>query len=683
MSTDSNATILIVDQHANDRHYTAEILSSSGYQTKKAAHVAEALTLLPVPDEVSQPSCEIEVVLFDLQTILEECLSPDHCPIRDWIQSARQNFTPIISVLVMTPEQQDKAAPYLGAGAFYQLLKPLHPTTLLHTLHEARRRIALADLVDESYKQIYANRTNLQDIQHEVDQLKVNLSESEKINQQKEQFLAMMSHELRTPLTSMIGYTELLNETDLTADQQELLHNALTSAKSTMYIINDMIDISRIRNGRLILGQKKFDLHQTVDEMIDLFKDQASLKGIDLKFIHHGSLSHMVVGDELRFSQILFNILGNAVKFTPPMGAVNLSLNTSTTEDNESAILVEIADNGPGISKAAAGRIFQLFEQEDSTNTKQHSGTGLGLYMSKSLLDLMDGEIWYESEPGKGTSFFIKLNLPLSETPLPTLSAPVEEEKPEQTMLERPAISGLVLVAEDTPYLQILAHRLIEDCGAQVTIAKNGAEAVEKVKKDHFDLILMDIHMPVMNGIDAAKAIKAKEPEIPIYALSADVSQQNIEQFLAAGCDGFIGKPINRRDLYGVLEEHLPQAEEIIEDNDLLREELPESFVFLTNDEEDTEEDGGDSGFDDLIDDEAISIFHQFCNEAYGEIQEAMLAKDWPQLRDTVHALAGGGTTFGFPAITDLSNEIKTDIDHGETQQLEDKINRLLTMLKG
>ncbi|HJT76418.1 MAG TPA: response regulator, partial [Gemmataceae bacterium] len=412
---------------------------------------------------------------------------------------------------------------------------------------------------------------------------------SEEASRAKSEFLANMSHEVRTPMNGILGMTDLALATDLTAEQREYLTLVKSSGDSLLAVIDDVLDLSKIEARKLRLEARAFGLRACLDDTLEALALRARQKGLGLTWRVTADVPDALVGDAGRLRQVLVNLVGNAVKFTE-RGAVVVEVRRATTDPTDSTdkkeqntreegpvaprrpgtadssasslsvssvssvveLLFTVRDTGIGIPADKRGAIFEAFVQADSSTTRRYGGTGLGLTIASHLVGLMDGRVWVESEVGRGSTFHFTARF--------TLAAPaaVPETAP-AAPAAAPRHSLRVLLAEDNAINQTLAVRLLEKQGHHVVVAGNGREALAALGREAFDVVLMDVQMPEMDGLEATAAIRRGEEgtgrRVPIVALTAHAMKGDRERCLAAGMDGYLAKPVRPEELTRALNE--------------------------------------------------------------------------------------------------------------------------------
>ncbi len=410
----------------------------------------------------------------------------------------------------------------------------------------------------ELNKQIQKHNRHLEElVKSRTRQLEVAKRKAEESNKVKSEFLANMSHEIRTPMNGVLGTLELLRHTELDSTQAQYVETAYRSGSYLLALLNDILDLSKYEADRLQLESKDFDLNQVLEDLVNMFDAKAKQKGLNLRCTWDSEISHWVNGDRTRLWQVLVNLVGNALKFTDH-GEVSISISRLAEDTKPGQYLrFEVSDTGVGIPQEALARIFESFEQADTSVTRRYGGTGLGLTLCKGLVELMQGEIGVRSTPGLGSSFWFTVLLNPAK-------APQEEQAPDRQS-EPVALGGKrFLLVEDNEVNQMVAKGMLKMMGVEVQAAANGAEALALIQKQDFDLVLMDIHMPEMNGYEATARIRALEQgkaHVPIIALTADVMPEDIQRCFDSGMDDYLTKPFEFSALQEKIGHWLRRAE--------------------------------------------------------------------------------------------------------------------------
>ena len=394
---------------------------------------------------------------------------------------------------------------------------------------------------------------------HSEESLREAADSARAASKMKSTFLANMSHEIRTPLNGVVGFAELaLDEPGLSGNVKSYLNKIKVSAGSLLEIISDVLDISKIEAGKIQLEKSPFSLHEVLGSCETIIGQRAADKGVMLYFYAEPMLAERLIGDPTRLKQILLNLLSNAVKFTN-IGIVKLLTNAEELAGGRLRIHFEIKDSGIGMSPEQVQKVFEPFAQADDSTTRKYGGTGLGLPITKSLIELMGGQLEVESAPGIGSKFSFSLDFDCSRSQKgqPHFEAPPAGERP------RPGFNGEVLVCEDNTINQQVIAEHLSRVGLNVTMAANGKLGLDQIKSRQlngrpFDLILMDIHMPVMDGLEATRKILDMDLKTPIVALTANVMSNDREKYLSQGLSGYLAKPFSAHELWDCLVRHLP-----------------------------------------------------------------------------------------------------------------------------
>jgi signal transduction histidine kinase/ActR/RegA family two-component response regulator len=442
------------------------------------------------------------------------------------------------------------ASPYLVGAALAlgdmasQALKAGHPWAVATAVLAVG---LLCNLAVMARRQLAASRDALRSARAEAQERGV---AAEAANEAKSAFLATMSHEIRTPLNGVLGMAQAMAVDQLSSVQHERLEVIRQSGEALLAILNDVLDLSKIEAGRFELEQVEFDLGELMKGAHSAFTALANKKGLSFDLTVDDGAKGVYLGDPTRVRQILYNLISNALKFTEH-GEVRV-----TAARTDEALVLMVADTGPGIAADRVGALFDKFTQADASTTRRYGGTGLGLAICRELAQLMGGEITVESRLGEGTRFLVKAPLPKVGDAL----APAFQSPPTPPAALEPSLPKIrVLAAEDNSVNQLVLKTLLHQIGVEPLVVENGQEAVDAWKDAGWDVILMDMQMPVMDGLTAARAIRQAESEMgrsrtPIVALTANAMSHQIQACLAAGMDGHVAKPIEAARLFAALE---------------------------------------------------------------------------------------------------------------------------------
>src|SRR6478752_7477449 len=469
---------------------------------------------------------------------------------------------------------------------------------------------------------------------------------AESASQTKSDFLASMSHEIRTPMNAIIGIADLLAKTPLAPEQDKYVQIFRRAGDNLLNLINDILDLSKVEASQLELERTGFSLNDHLEKVTEMVADRAHEKGLALVCEIAPNVPADLVGDPTRLRQVLINLLGNAIKFTET-GEVALRVAPDADSSVPTALRFTVSDTGIGIPGEKLGQVFERFTQADSSTTRRFGGSGLGLTISKRLVELMGGRIWAESSVGKGSVFTFAVPLEIWAGATRRAAVPVG------TGPELPLPALRILLAEDSPDNRAITVAYLQDTPYRVEIAENGAIACEKFIAGHYDLVLMDRQMPIMDGLTATRRIRAWEhangrPPTPIIALTASALKRDREMCLAAGCTAFLTKPIKQEVLLQAL-----KARSIVAPRSSKEESSRKDTILVR----------ANPKFADLI-----PVFLQNCRQDGIAMLDALDRGDFETVEILGHGMRGAGGSYGFQAITDIGAALEQAAESADTE---------------
>jgi len=634
----SSARVLVVDDSKLIRMGVFRALRQIGItQIDEASNGREALSMITAGS--------FDLMLLDIEM-------PEMSGIQVLQEMHSQDLTRSTHVIVISGgHDSEDAVKCIELGAEDYLPKPFNPVLLRARLSNTLEKKRLRDLDKQRL-------------------------------QTKSDFLALMSHELRTPMAGVIGILSLVLRDQISPSVREKISLAQKNASSLLAIVNDLLDVSKIEAGKFNLENIDFELLVILEDALSLQSERTNQKNIYLNLDVDSTLPPYLIGDPTRLRQVLINLVGNAIKFTDS-GGVTVKVSSLSEATDQVLLHFEVIDTGIGMKPEALGRMFQKFEQADTSTSRKFGGTGLGLAICKQLVELMGGTIGVTSTFGSGSTFWFKLSLPIGQKPQSELAVEIKSHS-------RPLS---VLVAEDVQTNQIIIRAILEEMGHQVTVVDHGQLALKALCDQSFDVVLMDGRMPIMDGLEASRHIrlghwsdengqlwKVKNPKVHIIALTANATEQDRAQFIDVGMNEFLTKPVQEPLLFEALQRVIDELPDLTS-LDALLAPLPQGHATNTTPNpvaEITPPPGKSS-----LQEKMWCAFKEQAPLNLNEIEQAIAQDDWNTAAIKVHGIKGS-VSYIWPEsdVYHLAAKLEKHADAKETQEFKSGFVQLKTLLQ-
>jgi signal transduction histidine kinase/CheY-like chemotaxis protein len=636
-STESHSRLMAEDALGKTEDRLQLALDASGLAMWEWNLVGDSLftsaRLMEIIDDL--PQGQASDTLWSTQELLGRVFAQDRSAIRQALADVLKQVQPRLDVECRIASASGKVVWIECLGEVVQRSMLGHAETMVGVIRDITRR-------RQAQQEIEAAR-----------------AEAVAANAAKDEFLAHMSHEIRTPLNGVMGMNNLLAQTALSPEQRQYVDLVGSSGQALLALVNDLLDFSRLQAHKLVLEQVRFPLRRWLWEVVEPQRIAAQAKGLALQLHTDDNLPHEMVGDPGRLRQVVINLLSNAIKFTDK-GRVDISMQLVDDGDQQQAVQLEVRDTGIGIAPEKQQLVFAAFAQADSSTSRRFGGTGLGLSICERLVGLMGGRMELVSAAGRGSCFTVLVPLAVARSDTPVTQFGLEgfgesqipaQAGPQnmQAVAARPYTGKKALVVDDHSVNQLLAGKLLELQGIKVQLAADGEQALQAVKTSDFDVVLMDIQMPRMDGWQATQQIRqweqaTQKKRVPIVALSAHASAADREQAMACGMDGYLSKPLTAEALAAALLKtsmHLPKVADAAP---LPTKQVGASQIASTP-EQGTQV-SRERMLTRLAGDEALlhAMAQAFCNdlrERMGQVHAALRQQDWGTVRAQAHALKG------------------------------------------
>ena len=492
---------------------------------------------------------------------------------------------------------------------------------------------------------------------------------AERANRAKSEFLANMSHEIRTPLTAILGYAEmLLDSPAVPQTERSYLQIVHRNGEHLLVLINDILDFSKIEAGKLERNLTRCDLVGIIAETVSLMRIRALEKGLSLVVAYPTPMPETILADQAEIRHMLVNLLSNAIKFTSQGGVRIVAQHVSDWRDGGPGVRIEVIDTGIGIASEHMSRLGETFFQVDGSSSRQYGGTGLGLAITRRIIEAVGGQLDVQSEPGRGSTFAVTLPTgPLEGVRMiatPTEAIDLAPASP-SIISQAPSLAGTrILLVEDGPDNQLLIRTVLAQAGAEVQVACNGREALDRLATDSFDLVLMDVQMPEMDGYQATRELRQRGLCLPVIALTAHALSGTRERCLQAGCDGYLSKPIDRAQLVETIGHHIAERAAASHPTGPSHAEIVRSLF------------AGESDMADLID--------QFVESLPGRLasmHQLLQAGSFAELRRLAHQLKGAGGGYGYPDVTHVARNLEVAAEAAAVEAASMALSELASLV--